>query len=116
MATFEDVEDAGRAVSEIMHSGILPSVLELIDQHGIKAINLFTNLNLPEVEIILLAEADGYTKEETEYQITRDHRCLQEEQGLNRRTGQDTARGAGAVGGAQSGRRGFQATKQEPVW
>lgn len=71
MATFEDVEDAGRAVAEIMHSGILPSVLELIDQHGIKAINLFTSLNLPEVEIILLAEADGYTKEETEYQITR---------------------------------------------
>jgi glycolate oxidase len=70
-ATFEDVEDAGRAVSEIMHSGILPSVLEMIDQYGIKAINLFTTLNLPEVEIILLAEADGYTEEETEYQISR---------------------------------------------
>jgi glycolate oxidase len=71
MATFEDVEDAGRAVSEIMHSGILPSVLEIIDQYGIKAINLFTTLNLPEVEAILLAETDGYTKEETEYQISR---------------------------------------------
>jgi glycolate oxidase len=70
-ATFEDVEDAGRAVSEIMHSGILPSVLEIIDQYGIKAVNLFTNLNLPEVEAMLLAETDGYTKEETEYQISK---------------------------------------------
>jgi glycolate oxidase len=70
-ATFEDVEDAGRAVSEIMHSGILPSVLEIIDQYGIKAVNQFTALNLPEVEAILLAETDGYTKEETEYQISK---------------------------------------------
>jgi glycolate oxidase len=71
MATFEDVEDAGRAVSEIMHSGILPSVLEIIDQYGIKTVNQFTTLNLPEVEAILLAETDGYTKEETEYQISK---------------------------------------------
>jgi glycolate oxidase len=71
MATFEDVEDAGRAVSEIMHSGILPSVLEIIDQYGIKAVNQFTTLNLPEAEAILLAETDGYTEEETEYQITK---------------------------------------------
>jgi glycolate oxidase len=71
MATFEDVEDAGRAISEIMHSGILPSVLEIIDQYGIKTVNQFTTLNLPEVEAILLAETDGYTKEETEYQISK---------------------------------------------
>jgi glycolate oxidase len=71
MATFADVEDAGRAVSEIMHSGILPSVLEIIDQYGIKTVNQFTTLNLPEVEAILLAETDGYTREETEYQISK---------------------------------------------
>ncbi|MEE9418779.1 MAG: FAD-binding protein, partial [Desulfatiglandaceae bacterium] len=32
MATFEDLEDAGRAISEIMYSGILPSSLEVVDQ------------------------------------------------------------------------------------
>ena len=52
MATFEDLEDAGRAVSEIMHSGILPSALEVGDQQTLIAINQNTDLNLPEVEAI----------------------------------------------------------------
>jgi len=71
MATFKDLEDAGRAVSEIMHSGILPSALEVVDQQTLMAINQNTDLDLPEVEAILVAEVDGYTKEETEYQLSR---------------------------------------------
>jgi len=69
MAVFDDLEDAGRAISQIMHSGILPCALEIVDQQTLKAINENTNLNLPEVEAILVAETDGYTREETEYQI-----------------------------------------------
>ena len=71
MATFQDLEDAGRAVSEIMHSGILPSALEVVDQQTLIAINQNTDLDLPEVEAILVAEADGHTKEETEYQLSK---------------------------------------------
>jgi len=71
MATFDDVEDAGRAVSQIMHSGILPSVLEVIDRYTLMAINENTDLNLPEVAAILLAEADGHTNEETAYQLAK---------------------------------------------
>jgi glycolate oxidase len=71
MATFDDLEDAGRAVSQIMHSGILPCALEIVDQQSLKAINRNTDLNLPEVEAILVAETDGYTREETEYQIDK---------------------------------------------
>jgi glycolate oxidase len=71
MATFDDLEDAGRAVSQIMHSGILPCALEIVDQQTIKAINQNTDLNLPEVEAILVAETDGYTQEETKYQIDK---------------------------------------------
>jgi len=71
MATFQDLEDAGRAVSEIMHSGILPSALEIVDQQTLIAINQNTDLDLPEVEAILVAEADGHTKEETEYQLSK---------------------------------------------
>jgi glycolate oxidase len=71
MATFDDLEDAGRAISQIMHSGILPCALEIVDHQTLKAINQNTDLNLPEVEAILVAETDGYTREETEYQIDK---------------------------------------------
>ena len=71
MAMFDDLEDAGRAVSEIMHSGILPCALEIVDRQTLSAINRNTDLNLPEVEAILVAETDGYTREETEFQIDK---------------------------------------------
>jgi len=71
MATFENLEDAGRAVSEIMHSGIIPSALEVVDQQSLIAINENTDLGLPEVEALLVAETDGYTREETEFQMTK---------------------------------------------
>jgi glycolate oxidase len=71
MATFDSVEDAGRTVSKIMHSGILPSALEVVDRQVLIAINQNTDLNLPEVEAILIAETDGHTREETEFQLAK---------------------------------------------
>ena len=71
MATFDSVEDAGRTVSKIMHSGILPSALEVVNQQTLIAINQNTDLNLPEVEAILIAETDGSTREETELQLAK---------------------------------------------
>ncbi len=71
MATFDVLEDAGKAVTEIMYSGILPSALEVVDQQTLKAINENTDLNLPEVEAILVAETDGYTPEETDFQLNK---------------------------------------------
>jgi len=71
VATFDDLEDAGRAVSQIMYSGIIPSVLEILGKHTILAINQNTDLNLPEVDAMLLAETDGYTREETDYQMQK---------------------------------------------
>ena len=71
LATFDDLEDAGRAVSEIMHSGVLPSVLEIMDRQIIMAINEDTDLNLPPVEAIILTETDGHTQGEVEYQINK---------------------------------------------
>lgn len=71
MGTFETLEDAGRAVSEIMSSGIIPSALEVVDQQTLVAINENTDMGLPEVEVILVAETDGYTREETEFQMAK---------------------------------------------
>lgn len=71
MATFESLEDAGQAVSDIMYSGILPSGLEIVDKASLIAINQNTNLNLPEVEAILIAESEGHTADETRYQLDK---------------------------------------------
>jgi glycolate oxidase len=69
LATFNKLDDAGRAVSQIMYSGIIPSALEILGRHTILAINQNTDLNLPEVDAMILVETDGYTSEETNYQI-----------------------------------------------
>lgn len=71
LATFDNLEDAGRAINQIMHSGIVPSALEILGRETLAAINQNTDLNLPEVDAMLLAETDGYTREETDYQIEK---------------------------------------------
>jgi len=69
LATFDKLDDAGQAVSQIMYSGIIPSALEILGRHTIVAINQNTDLNLPEVDAMILVETDGYTREETNYQL-----------------------------------------------
>lgn len=91
MALFEDLEDAGRAVSDIMHSGIIPSALEIVDQQTLKAINQNSKLNLPEVEAILVAETDGYTKEETEFQIEKILRIFEKNRATSVKRAADKA-------------------------
>ncbi len=71
MATFDSLEDAGRAVTAIMYSGIIPSVLEILGRECLQAINQNTDLNLPEVDAMLLAETDGYTQAEADFQIEK---------------------------------------------
>ena len=44
-------------------------MLEILGRHTLQAINRNTDLNLPEVDAMLLAETDGYTREETDYQL-----------------------------------------------
>jgi len=71
LATFDDLGDAGRAVSQTMRSGVLPSVLEILGKEALMAINRNTDLKLPEVDAMLLVETDGYTQEETDYQMRK---------------------------------------------
>ncbi len=71
LATFGNLEDAGRALSETMYSGIIPSALEILGRKTILAINQNTDLALPEVDAIILVETDGYTREETDYQMNK---------------------------------------------
>jgi glycolate dehydrogenase FAD-linked subunit len=82
-AWFEGIEEAGMAVSEIMRSGIIPSALEFIDGNCLKAINQASDLDLPEVGAMLFAETDGYTKEETNYQMAKVITCFRNHNGKN---------------------------------
>jgi glycolate oxidase len=71
LATFENLGDAGRAVSQIMHSGILPCALEVVDRQSITVLRENTDLDLPDVDVMLVAETDGYTQAETDYQMEK---------------------------------------------
>jgi glycolate oxidase len=71
VAKFNELMDAGDAISEIVSSGAQPSMLELMDRIGIIAVNKALNLGLPEVGAIVLFEADGNVKEAVDYEMER---------------------------------------------
>ena len=69
VATFVKLEDAGKAISQTMTSGILPSVMEILDQVTLKSIKENTDIDIPQAEALILTETDGYTWEEVEAQM-----------------------------------------------
>ena len=71
VAKFDKLEDAGQAICDIMSSGAMPSMLELEDNIAITAVNKAMDLGLPDVEAILLFEADGMVKESVDYEIKK---------------------------------------------
>ncbi|MBI5525623.1 MAG: FAD-binding protein [Deltaproteobacteria bacterium] len=68
---FNKIEEAGEAISEIMASGCQPSMLELMDKIAISAVNKAEGVGLPDVEAILLFEADGMVREAVDYEIAK---------------------------------------------
>ena len=71
LAHFDTLEAAGKAVTDIMHSGIIPSVLEILDHNTITALRAHGNVDLPDVKAMILVETDGYTEGETAYQMNK---------------------------------------------
>ena len=71
LASFNVLQDAGQAVIDVMHSGIIPSVLEILDPNTIRVLRDHGNIPLPEVMAMILVETDGYTEAETSYQMER---------------------------------------------
>lgn len=69
MAKFDKLEDCGDAIADIIASGVEPSMLELVDEVAIKAVNTTFQMELPEVEAIVFFEADGKVKEAVDYEI-----------------------------------------------
>jgi glycolate oxidase len=61
LAFFGDVEEAGRAVSEITSARIIPRTLEFMDREAIAAVENFKPTGLPtDIEALLLIELDGH--------------------------------------------------------
>jgi glycolate oxidase len=71
VANFKKLEDAGNSIADIMSSGAQPSLLELMDNVAITAVNKTMDLGLPDVEAILMFEADGMVKEAVEFEIEK---------------------------------------------
>ena len=64
LAAFDDVAQAGQAVSDVIASGIIPAGLELMDNGSICASDDFVNAGYPrDAAAILLCEVDGNEQE-----------------------------------------------------
>ncbi|MBM7703007.1 FAD-binding oxidoreductase [Metabacillus iocasae] len=61
MVIFDDLVDAGRAISHVLTSGILPSKMEIMDQSCVVAVENYQPSGLPtDIEALLLIEIDGH--------------------------------------------------------
>ena len=60
MAIFNDLDDAGKAVSGIIAAKIIPATLEILDNATIRTVEDYMKMGLPlDAEAILLIEVDG---------------------------------------------------------
>ncbi len=60
VASFSDLQDAGRAVSAIVSSGAVPSLLELMDQETVNAVADYRRMDLDRnAAALLIGQADG---------------------------------------------------------
>ncbi|MBW2027685.1 MAG: FAD-binding protein [Deltaproteobacteria bacterium] len=71
LAHFESLEDAGKSVTDIMHSGIIPSVLEILDENTIGVLRERAAMNIPDIRAMILVETDGYTDGEASFQMDK---------------------------------------------
>jgi len=69
VANFSTLEDAGRMISDTIASGITPSMLELMDNVAITAVNNAQQLGLPDVAAIVIFECNGMVKEAVDYEM-----------------------------------------------
>ena len=76
MASFDDIQQAGDAVSAVIAGGIIPAGFEMMDKAAISAAEVFAHAGYPlDAEAILLCELDG-VKEEIEPQLDKLSRLL----------------------------------------
>lgn len=61
MVIFDDIVNAGKAISAVLTSGILPSKMEIMDQASICAVEEYEPIGMPvDVDAMILIELDGH--------------------------------------------------------
>lgn len=71
LAYFGSLMDAGESVTDIMHSGIIPSVLEILDENTIRVLRDKAGMEIPDTRAMILVETDGYTEAEASFQMDK---------------------------------------------
>jgi glycolate oxidase len=89
VATFTKLEDAGKAIFQTMTSGVLPSVMEILDKVTLKSVKENTDIDLPDAEAMILTETDGYTWQEVEAQMEVVLRIFKENHPIEIKTAKD---------------------------
>ena len=91
LAAFDDVEQAGHAVADLIAEGILPAGLEMMDNPSLRAAEDFVHAGYPtDAAAILLCEVDGDNDEVSE-EIARVRRRLLDSGAREVRTARDEA-------------------------
>ncbi len=71
LAYFASLRSAGEAVAGIMGSGIVPSVMEILDANTLELLRKNTKMMIPAAEAGILVETDGYTDAEVDFQMRK---------------------------------------------
>lgn len=71
LASFVSLKEAGQAITDIMHSGVIPSVLEVLDENTIVVLREQGRADLPEAKAMILVETDGHTQAEASFQMSK---------------------------------------------
>ncbi len=71
LAFFPSLEGAGQAVTHVVHSGIVPSILEVLDDNAIKVLREYRGMKLPHAMAMILVETDGHTQGEAAFQMDK---------------------------------------------
>jgi glycolate oxidase len=89
IANFNDLRDAGKMISDVIAGGITPSMLELMDNVAITAVNNAQQLDLPDVAAIVVFECNGTAKEAVNYDIERIKKICDDNNGIGIRISDD---------------------------
>jgi len=91
VVNFDALEDAGNAISAIAASGVKPSMMELMDDVAIKAVNTALDMGLPDVAAIVMFECNGMAKEEVDRDMERVQEIFREHNGSGIEVSDDPA-------------------------
>lgn len=91
MASFDDIEKAGAAVSAIIARGIIPAGLEMMDKPALAAVEDFVRAGYPlDAEALLLCEVDG-TVDEVADELAKVEQVLRDGGATELRVARDDA-------------------------